>query len=83
MKWERVKVSETCILARERGDQNRNTKRKSKLHSEGKQTPRMEGRARKESLPRKSRRKCKQVSGHKSSPGESAESWFHSKSGQT
>ena len=34
-------------------------------------------------LPRGSRRKHERVSGCKSSPGRSAESWFHSKSGQT
>ena len=39
--------------------------------------------ARKESLPRRGRRKRERVSGRKSSPGRSAESWFHSKSGQT
>ena len=35
------------------------------------------------SLPRTSRRKHERVSGRKSSPGRSAESWFHSKSGQS
>ena len=37
----------------------------------------------KKSLPRRGRRKHERVSGRKSSPGRSAESWFHSKSGQT
>ena len=37
----------------------------------------------KKSLSRTSRRKHERVSGRKSSPGRSAESWFHSKSGQT
>ena len=41
------------------------------------------GRASKESLPRRSRRKHERVSGRKSFPGRSAESWFYSKSGQT
>ena len=39
------------------------------------------GQARKAS--RRSRRKHEQLSGRKSSPGRSAESWFHSKSSQT
>ena len=46
------------------------------------QVPRRKGRARKESLPGGSRRKHEQVNGSKSSPGRSAESWLHSKSGQ-
>ena len=54
---------------------------KSGLHSERRQTPRRKRRARKESLPRTSRRKHERVSGCKSSSGRSAESWFHSKSG--
>ena len=37
----------------------------------------------KKGLPRGSRRKHERVSGRKISPGGSAESWFHSKSGQT
>ena len=40
-------------------------------------------RASKKSLPRRSRRKHERVSERKSSPGRSAESWFHFKSGQT
>ena len=35
------------------------------------------------SLPRTNKRKHDRVSGRKSSPGRSAETWFHSKSGQT
>ena len=56
---------------------------KGRLHSEGRQVPRRKGRVSKESLPRRSRRKHERVSGRKSSPGRSAESWFHSKFGQT
>ena len=56
---------------------------KGGLYSEGGQIPRKKGRASKKSLPRTSRRKHERVSGRKSSPGRSAESWFHSKSGQT
>ena len=37
----------------------------------------------KKSLSKRSRRKHEWVSGCKSSPGRSAQSWFHSKSGQT
>ena len=43
---------------------------------------RFQGRVSKKSLPRTSRRKHKQVSGCKNPPGRSAESWFHSESGQ-
>ena len=56
---------------------------KSELHSEGKQVSRRKGRASNKSLPRRGERKHERVSGRKSSPGRSAESWFHSKSGQT
>ena len=56
---------------------------KGGLQDERRQTPRRKGRASKKSLPRTSRRKHERVSGRKSSPGRSAESWFHSKSGQT
>ena len=51
---------------------------KGGLHREGRQIPRRKGRAGKKSLPRTGRRKQKPVSGCKSSPGRSAESWFHS-----
>ena len=40
-------------------------------------------RASKKKIPGKSRRKHERVSGHKSSPGGSGESWFYSKSSQT
>ena len=46
------------------------------------ETGRKEVRESKESLPKESRKKHEQLSGRKSSPGESARSWFHSKSGQ-
>ena len=51
---------------------------KGGLHRERRQIPRRTGRASKKSLPRTSRRKHERVSGRKSSPGRSAESWFHS-----
>ena len=56
---------------------------KGGLHGEPKQIPRRKRRARKKSLLRRSKRKHEQVNGRRSSPGRSAESWFHSKSGQT
>ena len=46
------------------------------FYSEGRQIPRRGGRASKESLPRRSRRKHKRVSGRKNSPGGSAQSGF-------
>ena len=56
---------------------------KGRLHRERGQIPRRTGRASNKSLPRRGRRKHERVSGRKSSPGRSAESWFHSKSGQS
>ena len=56
---------------------------KGRLHGERRQIPRRKGRASKKSLSKRSRRKHERVSGRKNSPGRSAESWFHSKSGQT
>ena len=80
----RVKMSESCTLAREReGIRARAWGGKSGLHREGRQILRRTGRARKKILPRRGRRKHERVSKRKSSPGRSAESWFHSKSGQT
>ena len=80
---ERVKVGESRTLARVRGIRARAWRGKGGLHREGRQIPRGTGRASNKSLPRTSRRKHERVSGRKSSPGRSAESWFHSKSGQT
>ena len=57
--------------------------RKGGLHSEERQVPRRRGWASKEKLPRESRERHQRVSGRKSSPSRSAESWFHSKSDQT
>ena len=56
---------------------------KGGLHHEGRQVPRRKERTSKKNLPRRSRRKHEWVGRCKSSPGGSAESWFHSKSGQT
>ena len=82
MRGERVAVSESRTLARERGIRARAWSGKGGLHSERGHIPRRRGRANKMSLPRTSRRH-ERVSGRKSSPGRSEESWFHSKSGQT
>ena len=56
---------------------------KGELHRERGQIPRRTGRVNKKSLPRTSRRKHERVSGRNNSPGQSAEFWFHSKSGRT
>ena len=82
-KEERIKVGESRILVRVRGIRAGAWIGKSSLHGEERQVSRRKGRASKESLPGTSRRKHERVSGRKSSPGRSAESWFHSKSGQT
>ena len=83
MRGERVKVGESRTLAIERRIGVRAWRGKGGLHSKQRQIPSMKGRASKESLPNRSRRRYERVSGHKSSPGRSAESWFHSRSGQT
>ena len=80
---ERVKVGESCTLARKRRIRARAWSGKGGLHRKQGQISRRKGRASKKILPRTSRRKHERVSGRKSSPGQSAESWFHSKSGQT
>ena len=51
---------------------------KGGFHRERREIPKRKGRASKKSLPKRSRRKHERVSGRKSSPGRSAESWFHS-----
>ena len=83
MRDKRVKVGESPTFARERGISAGACKGKDGLHSEGKQIPKRKGRASNKSLPRRGRKSYGRVSGRKSSPGQSAESWFHSKSGQT
>ena len=80
---ERVKVSKSRTLAREKGIRARAWRGKGGLYSERRQVPSRRARASKESLPRGKRRMHEQVSGRKSSPGRSAESWFHSKSDET
>ena len=76
---ERVKMGESRTLARVRGIRARALSGKGGVHSEQGQIPMRTGEASKKSLPRTSRRKRERVSGRKSSPGRSAESWFHSK----
>ena len=76
-------MGESRTLARVRGIRARACKGKGGLHGEQGKIPRRKERASKKSLPRTSRRKHERVSGRKSYPGRSAESWFHSKSGQT
>ena len=81
MSGERVKVSESRTLVRERerggSEREHGEERVDFMANEG----RFLGgkrRACKKSLPRIGRRKHERVSGCKSSPGRSAESWFHS-----
>ena len=83
VRWERVKVSVSCTLARDRFIRVRAYGGKGGLYSKGRQAPRRRGRASNENIPRRSRRKHERVSGRKNSPGGLGESWFHSKSGQT
>ena len=78
MRGERVKVGESRTLARERGIRARAWSGKGGLDRKERQIPRRTGRASKKSFPRRGRRKHERVSGCKSSPGRSAESWFHS-----
>ena len=78
MRGERVKVGKSRTLARERKIRTKAWRGKGELHGEGGQIPRRKGRASKKSLPKRSRRKHERVSGRKSSPGRSAESWPHS-----
>ena len=81
---ERIKASESRTLAREEGSEREHEEeRVDSSVKEGRQNPRRTGRASKKSLPRGSRRKHEWVSGRKSSPGASAEFWFHSRSSQT
>ena len=83
MRKERVKVGESRTLARERGIRAEAWRGMGGLHGERRQIPRRKGRASKKSLPRRGRRVHERVSGRKNYPGRFAESWFHSKSGQT
>ena len=68
MRGERVKVSESCTLTREREIRAGARRGKSRLHRERGQIPKR-GKARKKSLPRSGRRKRVRVSGRKSSLG--------------
>ena len=77
---EGVEVSESRTLARKRGIKAGAWRGKGGLHGEGRQVPRRRGRASKESLLRRSRRKHEGVSGRKSSPEGSL---FYFRSGYT
>ena len=68
---ERVKMGQSCTLARVRWIRTRAWKGKGGLHRERRQISRRKGRANKKSLPRTSRRKHER----KSSPGRSAKPW--------
>ena len=61
-------------MVKKRKIQERARGGKSGLHSERRQVPRRRGKASKNSLPRRGRRKREWVSRRKSSPGRSAES---------
>ena len=77
--WEgKSQGGESHTLTRKRGIRVRARSGKGGLHRERRQIPRRTGRANKNSLPRTSRRKHERLSGRKSFPGRSAESWFHS-----
>ena len=80
MKWERVKVNESRILTRKREGENEKERVIFALKKRGYQKERE---CKKRDPTRRSRRNNERVSGHKSYPGRSAESCFHSKSGQT
>ena len=67
LRRERVKVGESCTLARERRIRARAWRGKGGLYGEQRQIPRKKARASKKSLPRTSRRKHGRVSGRKSS----------------
>ena len=75
---EKVKVGESRTLASERGIRARVWSGKGGLHSERSRFQGGKGGQARRATPRRCRRKHKRVSGRKSSPGRSAESWFHS-----
>ena len=78
MRGERVEVGESRTLASKRGIRVGAWRGKGGLRSERRQIPWRKGRASKKSLTKRGRKKHERVSGHKSSPGRSVESWFHS-----
>ena len=80
--WESQDEQELPFEGREEDRSESMGENRVSLHNERKQIPRRRGRASKENLPRRSRRKHERVSGCKSSPGTSAKSWFYFKSGQ-
>ena len=79
VRCERVKMSESRTLTREREIRARAWREEGGLHSEKRQVSRRERKGCKENLNR-SKRKHKRVSWRKSTPGGSRESLFHSPS---
>ena len=79
-KWERVKVSKSLTLAKEW--RVRAGAWREKVCSTVKEVGFRGWEKRKENISKRSTRNLERVSGLKSSPVESGESWFHSKSGQ-
>ena len=65
MREERVKVSKSRTLTREREIRARAWKGEGRFHGEGREVPRRKGKACKKSLPRRSSRKHERVSGPK------------------
>ena len=78
--WERVKMSESQTLARERIEAGA-WEEKDGFHSKGRNVPYRRERESKSSVSERSRRKHERVSGRKSSPGNSRGSCFNFKSG--
>ena len=76
-----MKVSESRTLAREGSERERGEERVCSTVKEGR-VPKRRRRASKEISSWGGRRKHERMSGCKSPPGGSTESWFHSKSGQ-
>ena len=84
LRLQRAKVSESCTLAKKREiGAGAWGKRMDPTVKEGRFHGRREGGKKREFPVGKVARKQERVSGHKSAPGRSGESWFHSKSGQT
>ena len=73
-------MSESHSLAREREIEAVAQKGKGENHSERRSISRREGWTSKTNLPMRSRSKHERVSGRKSSPEKSGESWFYFKS---
>ena len=82
VRWERVRVSKSRTLSRERGfERDHEEKKVESKVKEGCSKEEKEGE--KEKLSRRSRKKHERVSGRKSFSGGSGESWFCSKSSKS